>query len=194
MFQFSLWQLFLLVGVIALAIASFKFASPTWNSIVAAICIGTFLVASIIAAVDRGPRQASAIGIVLIMFGYGWLISNGNHVSNTLFGSSFNTDYNPELDQFAGSLPTTVLLRYAHLAMHEYRYVDPGTRQEVAGYDQSDPQFAGLSVVREESPMRRIFMPIGHAWFALLFAYLGGHFARFIYARRTKEQAAPAEK
>jgi hypothetical protein len=37
------------------------------------------------------------------------------------------------------------------------------------------------------------FLPIGHFWFALLLGYLGGHFARFVYLRRLKDQA-PATK
>jgi hypothetical protein len=40
-------------------------------------------------------------------------------------------------------------------------------------------------------PIQEHFMTIGHFWWALLFGYVGGHFAQFIYKRRAAEQPSP---
>lgn len=37
-------------------------------------------------------------------------------------------------------------------------------------------------------PHQEHFMAIGQFWWALLFGYVGGHFAKFIYKRRNTEQ------
>jgi hypothetical protein len=45
----------------------------------------------------------------------------------------------------------------------------------------------GVSAVRKDMPRTEIFGPIGHCWWALLLAYLGGWVARFVYLRRVAE-------
>jgi hypothetical protein len=53
---------------------------------------------------------------------------------------------------------------------------------------------SGPTVSYRESPPREIFMPIGHSWWTLILGYAGGHFARFVYWRRFREeQKLPAE-
>jgi hypothetical protein len=55
------------------------------------------------------------------------------------------------------------------------------------------PDGTNVRVYRATVPQLWYVLPIGHYWFALLFGYLGGHFARFVYVRRMKEQAAHAK-
>jgi hypothetical protein len=108
-------------------------------------------------------------------------------------------------------LPTTRLLRYVHNAVQSSGYFDNRSGKEVPDYDPSNVPNAGeggfrgsmvldpgggfgLAVSFREIPPREVFMPIGHCWWALILGYAGGHFARFVYWRRCRdEQKLPAE-
>ena len=145
MFRVSLRHLFVLVTFIALAIVSLKYASPIWEATVLGLALIVFFVALIVALVDRGPRQAFAIGMAAVMFGYAGL-------------------------KFAETPPTPLHLGIPTSALLVYPYM----------------------YYPEAFPPAEHFFPTAAFWWALLVGYLGGHFARFVYHRRTKENASQA--
>jgi len=200
MFRMSLRELLIGVALLAIAIVSLKYASDTGLVIVAAITMLVFFVALIVAVVDRGTRQAFAIGFALIMAAYGLVLMTGQRIS----GFSGNiTSKNIEFDQWEGRLPTTRLLRYVHASIDKSQYVDAKTGKEIAHFSPPwavTPQtraggtFGGKTFSFIEIPSRDVFMPIGHCWWALILGYAGSHFAKYVYWRRLRdEQKLPAD-
>ncbi len=195
MVRLSLRELLGMVACVALAIVSLRYASEGWLAIVAAVTMAAFFVSIIVAAVDRGPRQAFAIGFALTLGVYWPIVLKGAQSGG---GNGFPSK-NLEFDQWEGKLPTTRLLRYVHMAVDHGGYYDFSTGKKIPDYDpaqDSNPNLGGggfgggtSRVSYREAPPREIFMPIGHCWWGLLLAYCGGHFARFVYGRRVKEQA-----
>jgi hypothetical protein len=201
----SLRQLMMLVAAVAVAIVSLKYASDAWLAIVAAVAMLAFFAAVIVAAVDRGPRQAFAIGFALTVAVYALVVMNGEKEFPN--GRSRNIEF----DQWDGKLPTTRLLRYMHIAVDHGGYYDRATGQEIPDYDPAtDPNRntagggfgggglggggfgAGPRVAFRELPPRESFMPVGHLWLGLLLGYLGGLFAVYVYSRRMREQKSLA--
>lgn len=173
MFRLSLRELLMLVALVASATASLKYASQLWLALVAGVTTVAFCAALIVAAVDRGQRQAFAMGFALTMIAYGATLMTGDRTVG--FGGNMHSK-NIEFDPWEGRLPTTRLLRYVHIAVNENRQVP-----------MSQP-FGGATTRLVEIPPREVFMPIGHCWWALLLAYVGGRFAATVYMRRTREQ------
>ena len=189
MFRISLRELFALVGVVALVIVSLKYASETWLAVNLALAMLTYFCAIVVAGVDRGPRQAFAIAFVLVTTMYGLMVLNMPraypHPEQT---------WSLEFDQWEGRLPTTRLMRYVHRLVDRSQWVD-NSGKVIASFDPKQPTppaspGAGL----REIPPRQQFMPIAHLWWGLLFGYIGGHFARFIYLRRTKDDPLSGRK
>jgi hypothetical protein len=197
LFRLSLREMLIFVALVALAIASLKYANDVFLALVAAVAMFALIVALIIAAVDRGPRQAFAIGVTLTMLAYGLILITGQRTS----GSGGNvTSKNIEFDQWAGRLPTTRLLRYVHMAVQRNEWIDFRTGKVIPNYDPNiavNPNKGGGGfgggggrsggAAFRETPPRQIFMPIGHCWWALILGYAGGQFGRYIYARRQRE-------
>src|SRR5688572_13834528 len=102
LFRVSLRELLLLIAMVALAIASMKYASPPWRTCVYTITMAIFMWAAVIAVIDRGPRQAFAIGIVLLMVIYGVLLINAPR----------RGDGNLELDLDRARLPTSRAVKH----------------------------------------------------------------------------------
>jgi hypothetical protein len=170
--RISLRELLLLVTLVALAIASLKYASELWLAIVAGLAMIAFFVTGIVAVVDRGPRQAFAIGFALTMIAYGLMLTSGQNTQGPRGNvSSKNIEFHP----WKGRLPTTRLLRYAHMVVNE-------PQQETWGGGGFP-----MRTTMVEHPRREVFMPVGHCWWALLLGYLGGRFALFVYVRRMRE-------
>lgn len=183
LFRISLRELLLLLALCAVAIVSLRYASGPWQLVVFTITMVAAFVAAIVAVVDRGARQAFAIGFALSMALYGLIF---------LYGSARATDgRNLELNPQAGRLPTSRLLEPVYKALVEVRWIDLRTGQEVPGHDPTSASAAGASfVTADERPERGAFMRIGHCWWALLLGYLGGWFARWVYLQRNREPAA----
>ena len=183
MIRISLRQLMLIVLLVAVAILSLKFASAGWQAVIGGLAMITLFAALVVAAVDRGPRQAFAIGYLLVMVSYGVIVLNGARSSGAWGSKSL------EMDQWEGRLPTTLLLRYIHMAVDKSEWFDDSTGKVVPNY--SPPAGGGFGSVRyREVPPREVFMPIGHYWWAILLGACGGIFARWVYLRRTREQLA----
>jgi hypothetical protein len=198
LFRLSLREMLALVALVALAIASLKYANDVWVAIVAAVVMIALFSALIVAVMDRGPRQAFAMGAALTMVAYGMVLSTGHR---TREGYSRNIEF----DQWEGRLPTTRLLRYVYKVVDNGYYFDQRTGKVIPNYDPNtprpnDPGFIGGGFAfgpvasRMEIPPREKFMPVGHCWWALILGYAGGQFARFVYWRRLRdEQKLPAE-
>ncbi|MEX2316062.1 MAG: hypothetical protein WD669_02850 [Pirellulales bacterium] len=206
MFQISLRQLFVLVAFVALAIVSLKNAPGMWHGVVGLLAMVTILTAVLVAILDRGPRQAFAIGCAIAMLGYGLLVANGTKVAKGPGGSLVNFQLDINNGGILQQLPTTALLRYAYAGIQRTRWVDQTTGKEVTGYDyakfqaaQAAAQNPGTSPVAAQTifpqdwPPSDSFTLIGHYWWGFLFGFLGGHIARFVYLRRMKEQAAVSQ-
>ncbi len=194
LFRLSLREMLIFVALVALAIASLKYANEAFLALVAAVTMFALIVALIIAAVDRGPRQAFAIGVALTMVAYGLILITGQLTS----GSGGNvTSKNIEFDQWAGRLPTTRLLRYVHMAVQRNEWIDSTTGKVIPSFDPKNPVIpiggsggfggGGGGAQFRETPTRKFFMPIGHCWWALILGYAGGQFGRYVYARRMRE-------
>jgi len=263
-FRISLRELLVTVSLVALAIPSLQHASSTWLAIVAGVTMVAFFVALIGAVVDRGPRQAFAIGFALTMLAYGLILTNGREIVSGVNGSMSR---NVEFDYRQARLPTSQLMRYVHAAVQRGQWfvllpdlhagsssdlaevlqrmlnarmrpspnltadgdfglntqqavrqfqaqaglpvtgivdgktwnalgplIDPNTGEvlpayapQVSRYGNSPYSLKSLRSFRE-SPSRDTFMMVGHCWWALLLGYAGGHFARFVYWRRIREQ------
>jgi hypothetical protein len=187
MFQLSLRSLLVAVGLIALAIVSFRFASEAWWTLVMTIAAIALCTATILALVDRGERQAFAIGFVVAMVGYG-LILEGLSKS----GPKWRHEFNPDV----GQLPTTRLLRPVYHTVARIGLIDLSTGKPVPnsaaqiGSGLSGGGMGSANYSMSESPRREVFMKIGHGWWAILLGLCGGVFARGVYRRRTRDPLA----
>jgi uncharacterized membrane protein YgcG len=189
--RISLRELLTLVAIVAVGCVALKYANEYWVAVISFIMILAVMAAAIIALVDRGPRQASAIGCLSALAIYAAL----------LYACK------PELDPYDGTLPTTRLMRPLFEAMSTNWYFDLANRKEV---NQSQlpsgatihygggggggifgggvaPPTTGFSNIGEK-PSREHFMPIAHYLWALIFGYVAARFARWVYARRVREQ------
>lgn len=127
---------------------------------------------AIIAFVGNAQPKAFAIGFLLPLFVY----------AVTVFAAGGN-----ELDPYAGRLPTTRFLRYAHQALVKTTYIDFATGKVVPNYDPSkDPNkgrkgFGGPSLQMSEHPDRETFMLLAHQIFAIVLGWIGAKFAVYVH-------------
>ncbi len=195
MFRISLRELFVVVAVRAVALVSLIYASDMWLTITLSVASLTLLVVAIVSAVDRGPRQAFALGFVATMLTYGLFLFIEPQVADQ-----------GEFDLWSGHLPTTKLLRYAHLVVQDVHCYDSSTGKELVGFDPANPSIPisdGFSsggsfgggfgnggapakprAMQFVSPAQDAFARIGHLWWALLLGYVGGRIGRFVYTPR----------
>jgi predicted PurR-regulated permease PerM len=181
MFRVSLRELLGLLACCALALASLKYASETWLAITLGLGMVVFFWALVVAAIDRGPRQAFAIAFVLVMSTYVVIVLN---TPSPVFNQS--QPASKEFDQWEGRLPTTRLMRYVHQVLDRSEWIDGSTGKVVPSPTQAQIAAGGFSpgVAYREMPPREQFMPIAHVWWGMLFGYLGGRFGRMVYVRR----------
>lgn len=208
MIRVSLRDMFVLVAVVAVAIVSLLFASPVWQAIIGVAVTLSAIVAVIVSLVDRGPRRAFAIGFAVAMFGYLLVVHNAKNFNVERFplGSSAP---NPELSVYNGRLPTSVTLQYLYAGISRTTNFDANTGERIPESESGNlhvigegfggmgggafglgpnPAPPGLRAAYVEIyPPRENFMVQGHFWWALLFGYIGGHFARYVYLRRDRE-------
>ncbi|HEX3601816.1 MAG TPA: hypothetical protein VHU84_16800 [Lacipirellulaceae bacterium] len=189
--QMSLRELLVLVSLTALAIVSLKFASNTWEAIVSGIVLSMFLVAGVVAVIDRGPRQAFAIAFVIVMATYGFAVLNG-HLGN-------QENNNRELNS-SGRLPTTRALVNLHHVVDTGHWIDPFSGNPVPSpaVDKATGRVIigsnGRPASYEQIPPLEEFLFIGHCWAAVLLGYVGGYFGQFVYWRRIREPRSLAEE
>jgi predicted PurR-regulated permease PerM len=183
MFRLSLRELFLLLACCAFALVSLKYASETWLAVTLGMGMLVFFWAIVVAAIDRGSRQAFATAFVLVMSMYVVIVLN---TPSPVFNQSQPASM--EFDQWDGRLPTTRLMRYVHQLLDRSEWIDGSTGEVVAQPTTSQINAAGTgmspSVAYREIPPREQFMPVAHMWWGMLLGYIGGKFAQFVYARR----------
>src|SRR3954471_2930755 len=182
MLRMSLRRMLIIVALIALAMGSLRYATDSLQTLVLGFTVVVVFAAAIVAVVDRGAKQAFAIGFSLIVVGYGWLLMGRE----------------AEFDQYSGRWPTTWLLKFLHDAMDRSEWIDTSTGSVIKNFDEQHPSIpifgqggfvgAGPMASWHEVPPRGAFMPIGHCWSALLLGCIGGHFARYVYLKRMREQ------
>ena len=183
MFQISLRSLLVLVTLVALAIVSLRCATGWWQIAVVTIALVAFWGTIILAVVDRGNRQAFAIGFALSMVLYAIALLLIGPLSG--FGDNASREFNPA----TGQLLTSRLLRPLFESIAEVHSIDFRTGQVVPN---SDPNTSGSGpgsqfISRSEIPDRGTFMVIGHSWWALLLGLCGGWFAKWVYSRRLQD-------
>jgi hypothetical protein len=193
LFRLSLRELFVLVALVALATVSLKYASEQWLALIAAITMVVCFAALIVAVVDRGSRQAFAIGFSLVAVGY-----------TALLIGSLQKD--AEYNFSSGRMPTTLLLRNMYFSLRTPKWTDPNTLEPMSndealaqrsllgansggrrgssllGANPGGPRGNGPYLVNY--PKESAFMPLGQCWWTLALAYVGGRFARHVYVRR----------
>jgi hypothetical protein len=175
LFRLSLREMLLLIAMVALAIASMKYASPAWRTGVYTITMAIFMWAAVAAAVDRGPRQAFAIGMVLLMVIYGALLMN----------AASRRDGNLELDLEWGRLPTSRVMKHLFPPTETVEWLNRRNGQVLPNYDPANPPPGIRAISRtRRTPDPSTLMAIAHCWWALILGYIGGRFARVVYLRR----------
>jgi hypothetical protein len=176
--QVSLREMLTIVAFVAIGTASLK-VDGLLSSIFVALALLLCMAMAVMAVVDRGPRQAFAIGFVICALVYG-----------TVVFASRATEFQPH----AGRLPTSQLLTPLYEAIVKRTWIDGISGKELPNYQ---PEGSGDSAVvaanrlgislSAESPGRITFMSVGHILWALVFSYAGGKFGQFTYSRRVRE-------
>jgi hypothetical protein len=184
LFRLSLRELLLLIAMVALAIASMKYASTGWRTCVYTITMAIFMWAAVVAVIDRGPRQAFAIGMVILMVIYGVLLISAPRRS---------AGNNIELDLERGRLPTSRAVKYLFPPTETVEWVNRRNGQVLPNYDPTNPP-PGIQTFTQtrRAPDPATLMAVAHCWWALLLGYIGGRFARVVYLRRSDLPRAPS--
>lgn len=173
----ALRQLFVLVAFIAVCCAALKFAG-IWASILFGIALLLVVGMAIVAFVDRGARQAYAIGFTLAAIIYAATVLATHAASGSV-----------ELDPYSCSLPTTKLLRPVYAIVVKLTWIDMATQKEIPNYDPSKGAASGGGmggVGLSEFPDRKTIMTVGHIIWTILFGCVGGLFGRLTYVRRQR--------
>jgi hypothetical protein len=191
--RMSLRGLFAFVTCLALMIVSLKYASQLWQAFVGFALIVAIGAAAIVLIFDRGPRQVFAIGFCVAALGYGGLLATA-HKTKDNYGVLQGVEYSSG----EGKLPTTMFLYrvYRSVARGEYVEQDTGKTHPATTALMTDAAgnqtISGKVVGFRPIPDSDDFMHVGHYWWVLLFGYVGGSFAQFVYDRRKREQSAAA--
>ena len=188
--RISLREFLLLITAVVIACAALKLANEYWLITVSLATLLVFIAAAIVAIVDRGSRQVFAIGFIVAGVVYGGFLSG----------------FGPKDER----LPTTRLLSpvYGLVAVTWYwdlaakrsiseSELPPGAKIHYGGGGGGGfggavlppPPTTGFAY-SEQLPYHEHFMTIGHCLWALLLGYAGGHFARWVYHRRLRQQNA----
>jgi hypothetical protein len=166
--RISLRQLLVLVATVAVAIVSLCYANAGWQAAVYYLTLVVFFAIVIVAFIDRGSRQAFAIGMAIVMAGYTGAQTFGPKRAFRHLG-----------------MPTNSLLLALQQAISEPAYFDARTGARLEGFSAQPPNTYVSNV-----PLIEHFVAIGHLWFSILFGYFGGLFARYVFLRRV--QTAPS--
>lgn len=206
MFRISLRELLCVIGLAAVAIVSVRYASATWLLLVQCASLLAMFTAIVFAAGQRGAKQAFAVAFLLMGACYYALVVSWPNDADT----DNRENQTDELDVFHGQLPTTRLLRAVFWASRRNAWINTSTGEELPNFDRNQPSlplegdrrtsgidklgraiytppppYAGM----REFPPRYEFMLIGQLWWAMLFGYLAGRLASFVYMRESDETA-----
>ncbi|MGI9456819.1 MAG: hypothetical protein ACR2NU_09665 [Aeoliella sp.] len=201
----SLREFLGIVTFVAVACAAMRYASPLWDSILSIVVILIGTATTIIACVERGKQQAFTIGFAACLIGYSVAWSLEEPPKMVYEPISGNENYIR-----TGKSPLTKFLSEGWMALRAPYYVTTKTNQAMERYDgpitdvalvrmgranipppknlSNWPKSAGTVYHLTIRPRLDTFTAIGHALFALLFGYLGGKFAVFVYHRRLSRE------
>jgi hypothetical protein len=196
--RISLRQLMAVVGVIAFAIVSLKYASPIWQSLIGLVCILALIAAGISGIFDRGQRQAFAIGFALVLVCYWGLIFSAEAIDDLSGG---NVRHNREFDVRTGQFPTTLMLRPMYERIVRYRTVYRATGRDLSEEEAAKLQAAWMAnpnpgpppVSNPEFPQPRDFAVVGHCWWALFLSCFGGLMAGYAYWKAKEREQQDGE-
>jgi hypothetical protein len=199
--------MFVLVAATAVAIVSLLFASPVWQTIVGFLALLSAIVAVIVSLIDHGQRRAFAVGFSVAMLGYLLIVVAGQKLALTRTENSM-------LPPDQAYLPTSLLLQSFFDGTSRTTYYDAQTHQLIPASESQNlfmvsggygtggfgggggggfggaaiqPPAGQRAACYDVYPSRENFMAEGHIWLALLFGYIGGHFACLVYRRRDRE-------
>ncbi len=177
-------------------------ANAEWVTLLASLAILLSGAMLIVACVERGTRQAFAVGFIAMMALY---LLGVRYTAGPQSPNSFSQVYEAERLKYAAALPTTVILGELWLRIRAPYYVtieanDPFERYQgpisdikAQGFGTPfkppktpPPGTTGFDV--SVLPELRWFLAIGHLLFAFLLGYLGGKFAVAVYRRREARQ------
>jgi hypothetical protein len=138
---------------------------------------------------SRGSRSSNNNNIDSILIGGGGRGGRGGRGRGRGGGGSI------AMDSFGNAF--LVPADFAPQQSSEYIAADEGRRAEIDAILQTDEGRQAIvggaplsslkmaTFTRQDSPSLRDFTNAGYCLFALLFGYAGGHFARYVYTRRT---------
>ena len=188
--RFSLRHLLALVAAVAVALAALKFAGDVWWTVLSTAALVVFLAAAVIAFMERGGRQAAAIGFVVCAGIYGTLL---------FVVQLWHDGRSGEFDPYEGILPTTKIMFPVFQATVTNTWTDSATGEIIPDFDPANPGpynvsgsfFSGQQYAKhQEIPYRTDFMRVAHLLWAVLFGFVGGWFAGFVYRRRVAREGA----
>jgi ABC-type uncharacterized transport system permease subunit len=81
--RISLRGLLIATALVAIVIGSLRYTNEAWLAVVIGVTMALLFWALIVAAVDRGPRQAFALAFALTMMAYGIALVSGYRVTGT---------------------------------------------------------------------------------------------------------------
>ncbi|TWT73808.1 hypothetical protein Pla123a_37020 [Posidoniimonas polymericola] len=200
--QFSLKEFLAIAGVVSVGTASLLYASSLvsglWLAVVGALLMG----AAIHSALLAGARRASAVGFLVAALVYTSALLTQSYDRN---GYPVNREFEP----WAGRFPTTIAMQrpYQGATFSRSYYTDEnGNRysQVPAGATVDDgfggggfafgaapPAPGALKVKQVSAPPMQQFMEVAHCLWTLLFGYVGGKYAVWLYTAATPPRSRP---
>ncbi|MEX2173777.1 MAG: hypothetical protein WD872_05400 [Pirellulaceae bacterium] len=170
--RFSIWELLLLTACVAAGLTCLKYADRNiWLVLANAVPV-CLAIAAVIALADRGRRQAIAGGFAICLAIYLALLMNTGSAAR-------------------GRWATEMMLDRLHKSMMTQKWIDGQTREDIGNPPWPTAMLGNVAGV--QVPNSGVFRAIGHMLWALLFGYLGGRFAEWLYWRR-QSVAAPARE
>ncbi len=210
--RLSIRELLAIVAFIALAFAALLNANSVWVTVLVSLSMLVGAGMLVIACVERGVRQAFALGFVALMSVYllGVLYTASPRNANQLMPG-------PVIGKFTydNTLPTTYVLAELWLRVQAPYYATvessgvgvPFERYDGPIADVGSQGFAGFANIKPPKrtppggagyalgiyPLLSTFLTTGHFLFAFFFAYLGGKFAVRVYHRRVARDGAASD-
>jgi hypothetical protein len=200
-FRISLRELLVLVALLAVAFVLLKFASPLTAVIVASIAMIVCGAMAVMAFVERGSRQAFAIGFTVIAVAFFYSLNSQG------IGNPYNVF---PAERALTFLHRHLATRWIHDSITGERLrpvlpteLEAGSSQPSRAELMDNPDlFVSRSApFGAQSPPTNVlyhpsirhFISVGNSLLTLLFAYLGGKLAVWIYHRRVARECDNAK-